>query len=156
MSPTPATPGLEHVFTIEAGIAPPRSAGRGPGGERLHIPIVGGVVSGPRLNGKVLPGGSDWPLLRDDGASQIMACYTVEADDGTLILVRNEGLRVSPPQVLARLRAGEPVDPSEYYFRTTPSFDCPDGPHQWLREHVFVASIAPRAGGVTVAVWRVT
>lgn len=151
----PAAPGLDRAFTIRADIDRPRSGGVGIAGERLHIPITGGIVDGPRLRGRVLPGGSDWPLIRRDGASQIMACYTIETDDGALILVRNDGLRVSSPQVLERLRAGEPVDPSEYYFRTAPVFDCADGPHQWLRERLFVASIAPRAGGVTVDVYEV-
>jgi hypothetical protein len=153
---TPVPPGVEYVFTISADIAPPRSAGAGLWGERLHIPIIGGKVSGPRLEGKILPGGSDWPVIRPDGASAITAHYSVEADDGTLIVVKNEGLRVSTPEVLARLRAGEAVDPSEYYFRTAPVFDAPDGPHQWLRESLFICSLAPRAGGVEVAVYRVT
>lgn len=151
----PAEPGLEHVFSIVAEIAPPRSSGRGVAGERLHIPILGGRVDGPRLTGRILPGGSDWPLIRPDGASAIEAVYTIEADDGALILVRNKGLRVSAPQVLQRLRAGEPVDPSEYYFRSAPEFDAPDGPHQWLRENLFIASLAPAGSRITIAVYRV-
>ena len=155
---TPVTPTLELVFTIVAEIAKPISGGRSQAGERLHIPILGGTVTGPRLNGTILPGGSDWPLIRPDGTSEIEATYTVVADDGTPILVKNSGLRVSAPEVLARLRAGEPVIPEEYYFRAAPRFDAPDGPHAWLRDRIFVASIAPdpKAGRIAIDVYAVS
>ncbi len=152
----PATPGLDFCFTINAQINAPRSAGKGLGGERLHIPITGGTVVGPNIRGRILPGGSDWPLIREDGTSQITAVYTIELEDGTLVVVRNDGLRASTPDVLARLRARESVDPSDYYFRTAPRFDCPDGPHQWLRERIFIASIAPASGSVVIDVFMVT
>jgi hypothetical protein len=154
---TPAIPALERVFTIVAEIGKPLSGGRSVAGERLHIPILGGTVAGPRLSGTILPGGSDWPLIRPDGTSEIEASYTVVADDGTPILVRNGGLRVSAPEVLARMRAGEAVSPDEYYFRSAPRFDAPDGPHAWLRDRLFVASLAPdpAAGRIVIDVYAV-
>jgi len=154
----PATPAIELVFTITARIAKPLSGGRSAAGERLHIPILDGIVTGPRLNGTILPGGSDWPLIRPDGTSEIEATYTVIAEDGTPILVRNSGLRVSAPEVLARLRAGEAVGADEYYFRSSPRFEAPDGPHAWLRDRIFVASLAPdpKAGRVTIDVYVVS
>jgi len=116
----PAAPGLEYVFTIRAEIGRTMTGGASRNGERLHVEIAGGSVEGPRLGGRIAPGGSDWPLLRPDGASRISACYTIVASDGTPILVRNEGIRVSSPDVLSRLRSGEAVDPSEYYFPRDP------------------------------------
>lgn len=152
----PAEPGLEFAFLIRAEIGVVRSGGPSQKGERLHIPITGGTVEGPLLSGTVLPGGSDWPLIRQDGASQISARYTILSSDGAPIEVRNEGLRVSSPEVLARLRAGEAVDPSEYYFRATPVFSAPDGPHGWLNDAVFVSSLCRDGPDVLVAVYRVT
>ena len=152
----PAAPGLEYAFTIRAEIGRTMTGGSSRNGERLHIAIAGGRVEGPRLGGTIAPGGSDWPLLRPDGASRISACYTIVASDGTPILVRNEGIRVSSPEVLTRLRAGEAVDPAEYYFRTTPVFEAPDGPHAWLNDTVFVASLCRSGGEVVVDVYRVT
>jgi hypothetical protein len=60
--------------------------------------------------------------------------------------------------VLARLRAGEAVAPAEYYFRSAPRFDAPDGPHAWLRDRIFVASLAPdpAAGRIVIDVYAVT
>ncbi|MCB1383224.1 MAG: DUF3237 domain-containing protein [Notoacmeibacter sp.] len=156
MSKTPALPGLDYVFTIRAEIGEVRSGGVSPKGERLHIPITGGTVRGPRLNGTILPGGSDWPLIRADGTSEISARYSILTDDGTPIEVHNDGLRVSSASVLVRLRAGETVDPAEYYFRTAPVFAAPDGPHAWLNDSLFVASICRDGDGVAVDVYRVT
>lgn len=151
----PSTPQLEFAYRITALIGTPVTGGPGASGERLHIPITGGTVEGPRLTARILPGGSDWPVIRRDGASRIDARYTIETADGTPILVHSQGLRVSPPEVLARLRAGEAVPPAEYYFRTTASFDAPDGPHAWLREALFLGSAAPGAGQVVIDLYRV-
>jgi len=153
---TPTEPGLEYAFLIRAQIGAARSGGQSPKGVRLHIPITGGTVNGPMLTGTIAPGGSDWPLVRRDGTSEISARYTIIASDGTPIEVRNEGLRVSSPEILARLRAGEPVDPSEFYFRSVPSFEAPDGPHGWLNNSVFVASICRDGDDVLISVYRVT
>lgn len=152
----PQTPGLELVFAIEAEIAPPRNAGPGPLGQRLHIPILGGRVHGPRLTGRILPGGSDWPILGPDGNSRIMAHYTVEASDGALIYVQNEGLRVSTSEALAEVRAGRDLGPEAFYMRAAPRFDCADGPHQWLRLSLFVCTLAPSQNCIAIDVYRVT
>jgi hypothetical protein len=42
--------------------------------------------------------------------------------------------------VLARLAAGEAVDPASYYFRATPAFEAPPGPHAWMMHTVFIAT----------------
>lgn len=151
----PARPALSHVFTITAQVAPPLLAGPGLGGERLHIRILGGTVAGPRLRGTVLPGGSDWALRRPDGASEVTALYSIQAEDGTPIWVRNCGLRIAAPELAERLRAGERVDPARYYFRSTPVFDAPDGPHAWLRDRIFTASLEAFGGQVAIDVYSV-
>lgn len=154
MSSAPLPPALEHAFTIEVDISRPLTNGAGENGERKHIPITGGTVSGPELSGRVLPGGYDWLWQRPDGVAEINAYYSLEAEDGALIYVRNIGLRVALPETRAALQAGQSVDPEAYYFRAAPVFDAPDGPHQWLRETLFVSRITPRAGGVAVDVFR--
>jgi len=152
----PSEPGLDFAFLIRAEIGEARSGGQSPKGERLHIPITGGTVEGPMLTGTIAPGGSDWPLVRRDGTSEISARYTILASDGAPIMVRNDGLRVSSPEVLARLRAGETVDPSEFYFRSVPVFEAPKGPHGWLNDAIFVASLCRDGADVVIAVYRVT
>jgi hypothetical protein len=105
----------------------------------LMMNIEGGDICGPMLNGTVLPGGTEWPLVRPDGVSRIDARYSLQADDGTVIGVRNTGFRRGPPDVMARLLSRkEVVDARSYYFRTWSMFDAPAGPHAWMASSVFV------------------
>jgi Protein of unknown function (DUF3237) len=83
---------------------------------------VSGQFDGPRLRGKVLPGSGDWTLLRGDGVLELDLRLTLATDDGALIDMRSFGLRHGPPDVIAAIGRGERVDPSTYYFRTTPRF----------------------------------
>jgi hypothetical protein len=152
----PSVPRLQFAFEILAEVNPPVTAGPGANGERKHIVITGGTLRGPLLNGRILPGGSDWLWQRPDGTAEIHAHYTVQLDDGTPVYLRNLGLRHAEPAVLARLRAGEQVPASEYYFRTAPVFDAPDGPHAWLRNRCFVGSARPGPGVVRIMVYLVT
>ena len=89
--------------------------------------------------GEVLPGGADWQTIFDDGRTEVLARYTLRAADGTYIGVVNRGVRRGPPEVIARLTAGEIVDPSLYYFRTNvPCSRSRRGRNGRPNEHVFV------------------
>ncbi len=63
----------------------------------------------------------------------------MKAADGMVIEITNAGVRVAAPEVIDRLSRGEDVNPSAYYFRTTPIFTVAAGPHEWLRRSAFVA-----------------
>jgi Protein of unknown function (DUF3237) len=114
-----------------------------------------GSVTGPRLSGVVLPGGGDWQAIHEDGLTEIFARYSLKANDGTVIAVSNPGVRVASPDIIKRLAAGEDVDPSLYYFRTTPTFDVAAGPHDWLRRKVFVARGIRRPDHVLIDFFQV-
>jgi hypothetical protein len=131
---------LERLFRAEVTLAPALEVGDGPLGRRRIIPITGGAVSGERLSGRVLPGGADWQIVRPDGVAYLEARYTIETHDGALVYVRNLGYRHGPPEIVARLAAGEAVDPSLYYMRTTPWFETGDGRYAWLNRTVCVGS----------------
>jgi hypothetical protein len=132
-------PGLEFVFRATVTIGEPLELGVYDNQRKRIVPITGGVVEGPRFRGVVLPGGADWQSLRlGDGNTQLCARYTVQHEDGTLVSVINTGVRRGPAEVMDRLAAGEAVDPSLYYFRTSPQFDVQPGPHGWMMESTFV------------------
>jgi hypothetical protein len=130
---------LRPLFDVQVELAEVLSLGRTPLGERRIINITGGSFAGERLSGRVLPGGGDWQIIRADGAADLDARYTLETDGGRLIQVRSQGLRHGPPEVLARLAAGEPVDPSRYYFRTVLRFETGAGELDWLNRVIAVA-----------------
>lgn len=132
-----AAPALEWLCRITARVAPMVSLGAAPAGERRYVPIVGGTVEGPALNGEVINGGVDWQLARSDGTLEIMAQYVLKATDGALIEVQSRGYRHGPPDVMARMARGEPVAPHEYYFHTAMSF-CTGSP-AWARLNSLLA-----------------
>jgi hypothetical protein len=68
-----------------------------PFGHRRVVNLLGGTVSGARLNGRVLPGGADWQIVAADGALDIHARYTIESDTGALVQVDSKGMRHGPP-----------------------------------------------------------
>jgi hypothetical protein len=146
---------LEPLLRAEISLAAPQELGDAPLGRRRIIPITGGRFRGERLTGCVLPGGADWQIVRGDGVSQLEARYTLETDDGALVYVHNVGLRHGPPEVLARLAAGEPVDPSLYYMRTTPAFETGAERYRWLNRIVCVATGARRKDAVELDVYEV-
>ena len=105
----PVTPRLAPLCRAHVLIGEPLVVGHTPLGARRIIPITGGRVEGPRLEGVVVPGGADWQIVRGDGAAVLEARYTIRSAEGALIYVRNVGVRVGPPEVLARLGRGEPI-----------------------------------------------
>jgi len=124
---------------ITADLEPILDLGRTPYGERRVIHIIGGRFEGARLQGRIIPGGADWQLLRAAGVADLRARYTLETDAGERILVRSDGLRHGPAEVMARLARGESVDPSHYYFRTILRFETSSQKLTWLNRMLTVA-----------------
>jgi Protein of unknown function (DUF3237)/Retinal pigment epithelial membrane protein len=88
--------------------------------------------------------------------SDLLVFDALETDDGVIIQIRNKGLRHGSPEVMARLVAGEEVDPAEYYFRTVPEFTAPTGRYDWLNKSIFICAGARFAARIKLWVWRVT
>lgn len=151
----PAPPALQPCFELRVQVGPAQEIGEFGGGRRRVIPILGGEVAGPRLNGVVLPGGADWQTLRPDGVTLLQARYTLRADDGAVIGVVNTGVRTASPEVAQRLASGEPVDPSLYYFRASPVFEVGPGPHAWLAAGLFVCAGERLPDSVRLSVYEV-
>ena len=147
--------GQQPIFTIEAKLDAMMSAGRTPYGERRFVGISGGTVRGPRLQGRILPGGADWQIVRTDGAADIQARYIIEAAGGAQVVVDSRGLRHGPPEVLAALARGEKVDPALYYFRTAMRFETADPALDWLNRILAVARGERQARSVRLDVLEV-
>ena len=135
------------LMTLQVFVAAPQKLGAVPHGTRVIAPITSGTFEGPRLRGRVLPGGSDWTLLRPDGVLELDLRITLETDDGALIYMSSFGLRYGPPEVLAALANGESVDPSKYYFRTTPRFETSAPQYSFLNRLIAISSGDRRPSG---------
>lgn len=148
-------PELEFVFEAGGRVAPPEVIGETPTGFRRFIPILEGPFEGPNIRGVVMPGATDWQTLRADGVTEFDAIYALKTDDGVIVQVRNRGLRHGPDEVMARLAAGEDVEPGSYYFRTAPVFSAPKGRYDWLNRSLFICTGARYAESVRLWFYRV-
>ena len=151
------SPQLEtkYVFTITAKIAEVTTAGDIGSGVRRIIPIVGGEVKGEGVNGKVLPFGADFQIIRPNELIELEAKYAFETDDGAVVYVENKGMRFGPVDLLQKLKRGEPVDPKLIYFRTVPRFETGHEKYRWLMEKIFIGSAARHADRVVIDVHQV-
>lgn len=122
------TPSTRALFELSIDVGPIEDAGA----QRRVGPLTGGAFAGERLNGVVLPGGQDWQTIRSDGALLLDARTLLRTDDGATIGMTYEGIRHGAPEVMARLGAGEDVDPSEYYFRITARFGTSEPSYEWM------------------------
>jgi hypothetical protein len=148
-------PELQFAFEIEVEVGAPLDFGQTQNGHRRVVPIQGGRVSGPRLQGRVLQGGADWQILRPDGAADLDARYTIQTDDGSLIYVVNRGVRHGPAEVLARMNRGERVEPGSYYFRSVATFETSAAECDWLTRAILLGVGERYPDKVAIRFWEV-
>ena len=152
---TPIQPSLRHAFSAMIEVGAPIELGTIDDGRERFIPILGGRVSGPRLEGIVLAAGGDWQTVRADGRTELLARYFIQATDGAVIAIENPGMRVAPPDVTERIARGEEVPPSLYYSGGSPRFRVSSGPHDWLRRRVFLARGVRRPDSLTIEFYTI-
>lgn len=146
----------EFAFEAQVKVDSPLVVGQSSHGLRRVVPILGGSVSGPALAGKVLAGGADWQYVRPDGAWELQARYTIQTDDGVLIMVENRGVRYGKPEVLERLARGGKVDPADIYCRTVATFEAPrDSRYEWLNHTLVVTSVERTPDSAIVRFYKV-
>ena len=79
----------------------------------------------------------------------------LRTDDGEHIYMSYRGLRHGPAEVMARLAAGEPVDPATYYFRIAPVFETAAKKYDWINKIVAVGTGRREATGPIYSVHEV-
>lgn len=148
-------PELIHVFDVVVELDPILEMGPGRAGKRRIIPIVGGTVAGARVNGRVMDLGADWQTIWADGTAELDTRYAIETDDGAVIEVINYGRRFGPPEVMARVAAGEDVDPALYYMRTHCRLESGDARYAWVNAPLFVSTGGRRASSVVISFYQI-
>lgn len=152
---TPPVPGLHAVCDVHVRVGAPEDHGATRVGHRRVIPITGGTIAGG-LEAQILPGGADWQVIRADGAIEIDARYSARTSASELVHIRTVGLRSAPTEVLARLSRDESVDPREYYFRATVTFESSAPGLAELQDSVFISANRRDADGVRYRVYRLS
>ena len=148
-------PVLRHVADLAITLDPACEMGQGRAGKRRIIPIVGGRVSGPSLNGDILNIGADWQTVFDSGLAELDTRYAFRTDDGAVIEIRNFGYRHGPDDVMQRVAAGDQVDPSSYYMRTHARLETGHPDYAWVNNTLFVAVGGRKAASVQLALYAI-
>lgn len=117
------------LMTVRIVAAPAQQLGTVTHGVRSIVPVTGGDFEGPRVRGKVLPGGGDWLLLRSDDVLELDLRITLETDDHALIYMTFQGLRHGS------------------YFRTLPRFETSSETYAFLNRIISVGVGEPRPDG---------
>ena len=130
---------LEMLFDGHVDLEPPQDLGTTPLGARRIFIVKGGTFEGPKMRGTMLRGGGDWWLGLGNRAGELDVRATLRTDDGAMMLMTYCGVLDVKPEVAGRALSGEDVDPSEYYFRTTPRFETGAEQYAWLNKLVCVA-----------------
>ncbi|KAF2832665.1 hypothetical protein CC86DRAFT_401416 [Ophiobolus disseminans] len=138
----PIAPKMTLLYSMTALLGNRFSLGPIPTGqERIVIPITGGTFKGPRMNGSVLPTGSDWRLTDANGAIRPDARYNLLTDDGTYIYIQTEGFPLPDGRTMLRgkFEAGS------------------NGTYAWLNDVVGVG-VLRREGtsAVVIEMWHAT
>lgn len=149
-------PTLEHLCDLAVTIAAPVEVGHTAAGLRRMIPITGGTVTGPRVNGKVMAGGADFQLILSGGTqAHLDARYVIELEDGSRVFVQNTALRVASLENSQRIMNGQAVNPDEVYFRCQPKLEASAPQWAWLSESQFIGNGRRAPDGVFMSFYRV-
>ena len=122
---------MEHLCSVTVALKnPPEIIGPTPEGLRLNVYISGGEVTGPRLQGQVLPVGADWLTVRSDGDGVLDIRATIETSDGALIYLAYKGMADAGEDGYQRFIEGNP--PARVSLRGAPTFLTSHPNYLWL------------------------
>lgn len=152
----PKNPQLEYTGTITVDVGTPINIGQTANGERKVVPIRGGQMQGPQLNGTVYGAGADFQRYPVGDLALLEANYVIRLDDGTNLLVENNAVRTAEPESLKALMDGRTVDPDLIYFRCVPTLSVEDvSIHRWVNRSLFIGTGERYTDGVRIQVFRV-
>jgi hypothetical protein len=131
----PPPPALTYLATINLTTSYPLPIGALPSGDRRVIPITGGLVSGPALNGTVAPLGVDWFLSNTATDEYIVdGKFVIQTDDGVNVIFHDWGHL--------------PAAHGEFEVGMGTAYG-------WLNRVVAVVGVGQLDGGARLDVWQV-
>lgn len=148
--PEAVPPILTFVCRLRVDIGEVVDFGSQAQGQRRFVPITGGMVQGPYLNGRILAGGGDWQTVRSDGVVELHAQYAIELTDGTRVEINDRGFRHFYSETETLSPVAESVPSTGYYFQTSARLNAAAGAYEWLSRTVFVASAERHARQVAI------
>ncbi len=148
----------EFLFGLEIDLNPPQVVGPVLKGTRLISPFKKGFVKGDKINGKILEGSGDWGLIIDSTTFKVDSRVTIETADGALIYLTYSGYSYASAKTAALIGSGKggELSPSDYYFRTSVSFETGSPTYAWLNHTVAIGvGSFPAAGKVAFRIYAI-
>lgn len=144
----------QHLFDTAIAVLEPLELGDIPKGNRKIRVGQAGEFNGEHLSGKILPGGTNWFLIRADGVGELEVRLNLQTDDGELIYMRSEGFLHYPPQLAKQVLTGK-ADPSQYYLRERTVFETAAKQYNWLNSIIAVGVGWYQPGLVGMSIYEV-
>ena len=139
---------LIHLMTFSNSLAQVQEIGETRFGHRITYITGEGRFEGPRLKGRILPGGGDWLVRGTNGLARLDVRKTFETEDAALIHVAYTGLYRFSDKVTSRLKAGASCDFGDTLFITQVQFETGDIRYDWLNETLAIGEGRETDGGV--------
>jgi hypothetical protein len=112
-----------------------------PLGTRAIAVVGGGTITGPGIQGEVLPGGGDWALLDNAGVARLDISVMFRTASGSVILATSPGRITFADDAVARLLGGETLRGDEFTGIVTPYFETGDDDVAWLNHTIAVGAM---------------
>lgn len=128
--------------------------GQTPAGLRRIAAVTGGMFTGERLNGTVLPG-SDWVIHRPDGVMLIDVRLALKTDDGALIYLNYQGRFLAASGAMSRFSKGAMLERHEYSLAMVAKFESGDERYAWLNNVIAVGTGKQTADGPVYAIYEI-
>ena len=128
---------LEFLLHLECDMESFTEIGEGPYGKRMNVifsesrrpeeryPVPfslriftykaeGGQFEGPKLRGKILPGGGDWEIVQPNSVAFLDTRYNLQTHDGATIYLQTKGVRKGPKDILDNLGKDTSITADQY------------------------------------------
>ncbi|KAH7022113.1 hypothetical protein EDB80DRAFT_769148 [Ilyonectria destructans] len=127
---------------------------------RIVLPIQGGFVSGPRIQGVIVEkSGADWAQVVNPQKAfwRLNANYTLRTNDDFYILVQATGIFRSGPGVANEVADKKTVSQDDVEYFTNIKFEAPGGsPYGWMNGIVAMGVMTMWEGKPVIDCYRLT
>ena len=142
---------IERAFHVVFSVAGGTPVGVTPEGFRNVGYLGGGTVTGPEINGIVVPGGADWACLRPDGVLMINVNTMIKTDDEAIIQMTYTGVVDMGEDAYAKA-AGGARRQGVYAPRSVPRLITAAEKYKWVnrRQFIGIGKLDAQPTGTTV------
>lgn len=133
----------ELLMSMEGAIAPPIPVTP----TLLVFNVLAATLEGPRIRGTVLAPSGDWIRIQPNGNWRLDVRLTIQTHDAQIVQCQYTGLLRMDPGLRERIEAGEAIDGSEMYFRSTPYFETASPAYAWMNDIVCVGRMRSFGAG---------